>query len=831
MGQNIQRSVSRFELLAIVAIAVTGPLSWEIARQKRLTVLVFCMLLLTIVLPIEMSIGMFAFCAPYDLALGQSGMTVSSIAGAYAGTVLLIYGLASKRFRIPPQNALWWGLFTLWTAASVLWAISPADATERLFTVLTVFALYVVATSFQFTDREITRILWLSIAGGVLASAVVLFGQGVVSGRRTLELAGEVSNANQIATDLLLPFSLAFAGALFAKNSWNRSVLIGSMVLIATAIFMTMSRSTLAALCAITLVFLVRIRERRRVVLPTLLLLIPLLFVPKLFDQRLEQAVTSRGEGRFDIFLAGLQIVKHNPLLGVGLNNFGIAYDVYAGEAPVFRGFRRDAHNTYLAVIAETGVIGFCLFVIALYTQIRRIAACSSYCRHYRTIALEATCWGLLIAGLAGDLEWKKGFWLVAILAILTSELENSFRGPAPAQVIEYPLSVESKSFQVFLIPLLFTILCSFPFATCAFSSTTSGTYHYVSPNGSDANPGTLSRPWATIQHAANEVAPGDTVFVEDGTFRETLRFSQGGTPQAPVTFKALHRWRAIVAPDSSAKGTIVDLQTSNIVFQDFEVIGTPGASDGIKINYENAQVLGNKVHDVGVNETICNSGAGITDGTAAVPTGSVIRGNWVYNIGPSRTAPFGCNQQHGIYIAAPGGGIVANNVIFQVWQGYAIHAFAANLSNWTISNNTIFNSGDDRHRNGGPMVIACESGVCDFNVFTNNIMVDTQHYCFFEAEYGGVLGIHNRYLNNLTHHCGREFGSNWVKGSAQNTIDADPQFLNYTGDTTGNYHLRPISPGLGRGTRIGAQPVDFDNVPRPSDAGIDIGAYQMNGR
>ena len=41
----------------------------------------------------------------------------------------------------------------------------------------------------------------------------------------------------------------------------------------------------------------------------------------------------------------------------------------------------------------------------------------------------------------------------------------------------------------------------------------------FVAPAGDDGNPGTLERPFATIQHAQAAVAPGDTVFIRGGTY------------------------------------------------------------------------------------------------------------------------------------------------------------------------------------------------------------------------------------------------------------------------------------------------------------------------
>src|SRR6266513_2652780 len=47
----------------------------------------------------------------------------------------------------------------------------------------------------------------------------------------------------------------------------------------------------------------------------------------------------------------------------------------------------------------------------------------------------------------------------------------------------------------------------------------------YVAKTGRDSNPGTQSQPWLTIGHAAQNANAGDTVFVGDGTYSESVTF------------------------------------------------------------------------------------------------------------------------------------------------------------------------------------------------------------------------------------------------------------------------------------------------------------------
>ncbi len=65
-------------------------------------------------------------------------------------------------------------------------------------------------------------------------------------------------------------------------------------------------------------------------------------------------------------------------------------------------------------------------------------------------------------------------------------------------------------------------------------------TTYFVATNGSNTNPGTTTAaPFQTIQHAATNMVAGDTCFIRDGVYRETLAPSRSGISSAPITFGA----------------------------------------------------------------------------------------------------------------------------------------------------------------------------------------------------------------------------------------------------------------------------------------------------
>ena len=95
------------------------------------------------------------------------------------------------------------------------------------------------------------------------------------------------------------------------------------------------------------------------------------------------------------------------------------------------------------------------------------------------------------------------------------------------------------------MIPRLFS--CLILVATLIPTAVRAGAF-FVSPNGNDANRGTIQEPFRTIQKAAGSVQAGDTVFVRGGTYRETVRPAHSGAAGKPIVFQAYKKENVIVS-------------------------------------------------------------------------------------------------------------------------------------------------------------------------------------------------------------------------------------------------------------------------------------------
>ncbi len=393
-------------------------------------------LIVACVWPIEIALGFYAFLLPFNsvsvLGGGTSGTTLNWMVGAIAAIALLTSGIVRKRLSFPPRAALLWSGFLFWNILTILWSVQPHEAVKQLPTSIAVVALYVLAVSWQITEKQFSFVTSLAVAGGWLASCYViyLFQSGVtyrITARASLFVGGRETNPDALAAEFIIPLSLAVVCLLMARSWPGKIASVLAATTIGYAVFLCMSRAALVAIVVMMAVFLFRLGKNRRLLLVASLLGLSLVAVPSTFFTRLGEAFQTGGAGRFDIWIAGLTILKRYWATGSGMATFPVVYNQYAGNAPVFRGFGRGSHNILLQVGVELGVLGFvliCMALVAHFGSVRRLRA-RLHSVPIPVVGLESACWGMLTLSLSADILWSKAFWLswmLLLMAVNSSE-------------------------------------------------------------------------------------------------------------------------------------------------------------------------------------------------------------------------------------------------------------------------------------------------------------------------------------------------------------------------------------------------------------------------
>jgi O-antigen ligase len=283
------------------------------------------------------------------------------------------------------------------------------------------------AKDFALTSRVIT-------VSGILVGLVALMnkanGIGLVEGTRVTisrHIGSVLGDPNDLA--LVLMFPTSFAVSLVLTNGIDRSTkLLGliSIPILFSAVIATQSRGGLLGIMAIFGLY-----GYRRIQSKTLLFAIAVFASAALYllagisdrasGGAAEDGIDASAMGRLYAWEAAVGMAMHNPLTGVGLDNF---YSNYFYYSPHWDGLNHAVHSTWFGVLAETGILGLTVFII-LIAQLMRTALVTlrrvEALREQVEPAIQATAMAVL-AGLVGTIVsgtfLTQGFtWPIYILA------------------------------------------------------------------------------------------------------------------------------------------------------------------------------------------------------------------------------------------------------------------------------------------------------------------------------------------------------------------------------------------------------------------------------
>ncbi len=402
--------------------------------------------------PVELGIGAIAMLLPFEnltrIGDERGFMSIAFVLGLF---LLLAVGVMRNRMQWPSPPVLWWGIFLVWSATSILWAVDPNVSLEHLPTAVAMFLFYFAASAYRISEKEFKVIVFLTVLGGVAAGLVsvqqFMTGGGATFSahevRATITAGAAEMNPNRFGVRLLIPLTFAIGLWLSTKSKLAKLGALAAVGITAAALIMTMSRGSIVAATIMIGVFLYRLRAlkiesvkpmvRRLATLVTVLVVIVGLAAPAALLMRFQNSTQDRGAGRFDIWSVGWVMVQHYPIAGAGFSNFPVVYNMFAGSGThlYFKKDNNDAHNIYLAITVEEGFLGLLLFFLAL----RKVFEISSKCRKdvLKTpewlVASEAAFGSILVASFFGNLMWDKTFWLASAYLAFAVTLQKKQAG------------------------------------------------------------------------------------------------------------------------------------------------------------------------------------------------------------------------------------------------------------------------------------------------------------------------------------------------------------------------------------------------------------------
>lgn len=384
---------------------------------------------------------------------------------------------------------------------------------------------------------------------------------------------------------------------------------------------------------------------------------------------------------------------------------------------------------------------------------------------------------------------------------------------------------------------------------------------YYVAPNGTDASPGTRSKPWKSLAKVARTLKAGDTAIFDDGNYFESViaNVVHSGTRERPIVIKAKNRHKARIIFSEKLKSTakVRIIGRKFIELLDFEITQSARSQDVDKNRTsdilivcsggsEEITISGNKIHfcfeegiKVGSSKNILIKNNILSDmeheGIDAVNVENlVIEGNTINEIGRvgilvkggSRNAMIFDNviknewkemKGHGIAI---GGETKLNGEVSSLnYEAYNVYAWSNVVvakNNGKIKWGISFIGAKDSYAYNN-VVVGAEYGMALYSpnglkngwgwkpIVTN---VDIKNNIIYnikrDAFYYNHIPINMESDYNLYYKIG-----GLIPRNEKNSLNKDPLFVN----PYSNWTLKPGSPGIGNAVVVPDPPIGLGNL------------------
>ncbi len=318
----------------------------------------------------DSTVGLFAFVAMYGFA-------------AYR-----LYVLRERALRIARKSVVlmaFLALFVLSTTWSLETLLTFKDSLELVGT--TVFAWYIVT---RFTLRHFLQILAVVLTFIVVTSVALVFGS---PGRGRMDfgagpMAGIVGEKNALGATMIVTIITLSLLAVDARK-WTARLLLAALW-IPSVVLLAGSNSITAAIAGTTSIAVLAVmwgisRKAYFFVASSLLGVVAVAVVVfgvlAVDSNTLLEAVgrSANLTGRADLYPHLLDAVRDRPLFGFGYDSFFASEDALTTYLSDFieqiNWIPPHAHNSFLQITLDTGLVGLAIFLVVLATAFKRTIA------------------------------------------------------------------------------------------------------------------------------------------------------------------------------------------------------------------------------------------------------------------------------------------------------------------------------------------------------------------------------------------------------------------------------------------------------------------------
>ncbi len=343
------------------------------------------------------------------------------------------------------------GVFLVWITTSMLWATDAKLAAQDYWQWLLVTAAFAVVVTTVSTGRQVRLFAIAFVVGALLSVLVALLGNQVTGSDTAIEaaadeqrrLGGRSGDPNFLAAGIVP--AIVLVTGLFRRGRVLTNLALGVAAIALTVGFVaTESRGGLVAAAVAIVAALVFYRRRRAYVVAFVAVLVGVAAAWFSINPHAWERISdfdTAGNGRSELWEVAWHMTGDHPVAGVGLNNFTVESARYV-DRPGNLEFvsliverPHVAHNAYLQLLAETGIVGLALFLGVLLGCLRASWRAAGRFRLLRDDDGEAMARAILVAGIAAAassffLSNAQDLRLWLLLALGPAALSSASRRP-----------------------------------------------------------------------------------------------------------------------------------------------------------------------------------------------------------------------------------------------------------------------------------------------------------------------------------------------------------------------------------------------------------------
>ena len=438
-------------------------------------------------------------------------------------------------------------------------------------------------------------------------------------------------------------------------------------------------------------------------------------------------------------------------------------------------------------------------------------------------------------------------------------------------------------------LPKLFvsTIVLLTLFSSGTNISFSSSNIFYVAVGGNDKDPGSINKPFKTIQKGIDILTPGDMLLIRGGTYKEKISIKNSGSSSGYITIKNYPEEIVIIKGTNTGGANLSMVNKSFIRIEGLELSSNSGNDLPMGISIEgagtNIQIVNNKVYDI---TSISNAHGIAVYGTNPISpiTNLLIEGNEIYNckLGQSESMVLNGNVTEFKVI---NNRIHDNDNIgidFIGYEGTAGSGETDRARDGICSGNSVYNISSINNPtyndygaggiyvDGGKNIIIEQNYVrnCDIGIelasehkgkttdnitVRNNLILDSTNYAALvfggESKKNGTA-INIKIYNNTIYNAdtalviaNADSSTNEVKNNIfnkvntiiegkvgkniiENNISSNAQFVS---PWYGNFELKQGSPCINAGVTVDSGTHDYSLKPRIVNGTIDIGCLEYS--